>query len=142
MYVYPFLLQHCFSSELRHFFLNEYMVIASLAIRFGHWIPIKLVKIRQEQSTTFREIQFSGSSSEPLPSNSFILGCFCTWSTATVYNPSLVVSSPGKQSPSMFICGNICILGIYKSNKIVICSIFIRGVSQIQQHQICSQINE
>ena len=76
MYVYPFLLQHCFSSELRHFFLNEYMVIASLAIRFGHWIPIKLVKIRQEQSTTFREIQFSGSSSEPLPSNSFILPKF------------------------------------------------------------------
>lgn len=33
------------------------------------------------------------------PSDSFILDCFCTWSTDTVYNLSLVVSSPGKQSP-------------------------------------------
>lgn len=60
MYVYPFFLQHCFSSELRHFFLNEYMVIASLAIRFGHWIPtawLKSVKSSQQLSEKYSSVE-------------------------------------------------------------------------------------
>lgn len=49
---YSFLLQYYFSLELRIFFLNKYMVIASLATRFGHMTPIEPGKIKSECSAT------------------------------------------------------------------------------------------